>query len=394
MLALVFCLVSAVSLSADPAPLVAFHAPFDDSSAAQLDGKPVSAVEEAAARYDAAPGGRALVLGSGTRLRYDLDDAFPSAAGSLALRFRPDFPQTETEVERCVLALASSPENRIELVFKPVGRRWIVVLLGPRSRRELTLWHGIVKAGQWHDLLLTWDRADGRFALYLDGVWKAGDVCDRSPAGKVALELGAEADPKIRLDEILLFTRALTEPQARFLAGLPAADGPGRFAQIADRLAADDRVLEERRALVSRLDGRVAYFHQLRQYEAKPVAFPEGIVAEGIRPQDLGATDLGRFAVIYFPEGPNYEVDAEQSRILAEYVRNGGGYVGSCQGAFFAGKLKLLDYECLNFWVWGILRVHLSPHVVTDGRREQVMMHFGNGPIMVPGPGCHVLCTY
>lgn len=377
-------------------PLIAFRAPFDDNTAAIQDAQTVAPVEAvSAANYDAAPGGRALVAGEGCRLVYDLGAGFPASSGSLGLRFRPDFPQTDTAAERRLLALSMSPEHRLELVFKPVGLRWIVVLVGPRSRRELTLWHGIVKAGQWHDLLLTWDRDEGRYALYLDGAWKAGDTFDRPLAGKVALELGGAGNPETSVDEIVLYARALTEPQAAFLAGLPAAvPAEERLAQIAARLTADDRVLQERRDLVAQLQGRIGYFHQLRRSAGGPVSFPEQIVAEGIRPQDLGTIDLRRFAVIYFPEGPNYEVDAEQSRILEAYVRNGGGYVGSCQGAYFAGKLRLLDYECLHFWVWGILRVHLKPHAVTDDRKEQIVMHFGNGPIMVPGAGCRVLGEY
>jgi len=77
-------------------------------------------------------------------------------------------------------------------------------------------------------------------------------------------------------------------------------------------------------------------------------------------------------------------------------VKNGGGYVGCCQGAFFAEKLKLVDVKCYLMDVWGLYNVALSnePHFVKGGRTGTIRMHFGNGPIMVAGKDCEVLGTY
>ena len=77
-------------------------------------------------------------------------------------------------------------------------------------------------------------------------------------------------------------------------------------------------------------------------------------------------------------------------------MKNGGGYVGCCQGAFFAEKLELVDIKCYGMDVWGLYNIALKkpPHFVKGNRNGTIRMHFGNGPVMVAGEQCEVLGTY
>ena len=117
-------------------------------------------------------------------------------------------------------------------------------------------------------------------------------------------------------------------------------------------------------------------------------------MAAGIRPEDVGVIDLGRFRAIYFPEGGMYELSPQQEKLIVEYVRSGGGYVGSCLGALAAHRLKILEFVNYSFLEQGLISINLKPHAVTAGYGPTVVMHHGNGPIMVPGPGCRAIGTY
>lgn len=68
-------------------------------------------------------------------------------------------------------------------------------------------------------------------------------------------------------------------------------------------------------------------------------------------------------------------------------MNNGGGYVGCCQGAFFAEKLELADIKCYTMDVWGLYNIALKKqsHFGKENREGTIRMHFGNGPVMVAG---------
>ena len=372
-----------------------FRAGFDGTTAAELAGQPLAPDTADNVHFDASDVSQALVVGKGTQLRYKLGAVFSLEAGSLELRFRPGFPQTADQPERTVLAIAGPEDLNWRFVYSPKGVRWMFVLTGHHKwRRELIIWHGAVKQGQWNHVLLTWDREEQLIELHHNGRWKAQARYDRKLRGPVSMTIGGEGEAGISVDEVAVYSRPFTEPQTAFLT-TSFAQKDQRLTALAARLAEDDRVLAARRALVQKLDGKVGrLLHHRGGAEGATFSFPEGIKADGIRPEDLGKADLSRFAVIYFPEGPRYQVEPEQHQALVQYVRNGGGYVGSCQGAYFAEKLGVLDYKTHHFWSWGILKVHLKPHYVTDGRAETITMHFGNGPIMVPGQGCTVVGAY
>jgi len=374
-------------------PLVFFRAGFNGNATARKQEEIFEPGATTNLQYESGDISEAVVLGTGARAEYDLS-GFPIQAGSLEVRLKPDFPQKDDQAGRTVLSFTGPSEFEMKLVFNPNGRRWMFVLKGHhRWHHELIVWHGMAKEGKWNHFLVTWDKEDGRFTLYHDGKWKDFSPYDRGLGSKIALTIGGEPDLETSIDELVVYSRPFTKAQAEFVSH-SFTNQVDRFVAIGARLADDDRISAERKALVAKLDGKVGRLLHHRNMSSRKVSFPEGITGETINPEDIGKVDLGKYAVIYFPEGPKYQVEPEQYQALRDYVENGGGYVGSCQGGFFASKAGLLDYKCYNFWVWGILKVKLRPHIVTDGRSDTITMHFGNGPLMFPGEGCTILGTY
>jgi hypothetical protein len=149
-------------------------------------------------------------------------------------------------------------------------------------------------------------------------------------------------------------------------------------------------------ANIAQLKGKVGRLLHRPSNSKTPIKLTDGIIAEPINPADIGKIDLSKYKVILFPQGPRYSVSPDQYKYIVEYVKNGGGYVGSCQGSYFANKLKLLDFKTYACDVWGLFAIYFKqPHVITEWREKKMLrMHFGNGPIMVPGPGCEVLAIY
>ncbi|MCA1810212.1 MAG: hypothetical protein LC725_12320 [Lentisphaerae bacterium] len=102
--------------------------------------------------------------------------------------------------------------------------------------------------------------------------------------------------------------------------------------------------------------------------------------------------------MIYFPQGAGYQIDSEQQQVIFDYVKNGGGYVGSCAGAYTAiqrMRPRLLNIRSHTFYGTALFPITLTPHPVTEGYGQRVTMHHGNGPIMFPlDDNSRVIGTY
>lgn len=334
-------------------------------------------------------------------LRSDLPQGFPCNAGSLEVVFRPDFPQVAEEPQRTVLALRAKDGSELTLSFQPIGYRWEFVLKSPGQSRVIgQLWYGQAKQGRRQHFLLAWHRTSEprSVATFFHNAKAAGTLTYVPPrAPFTVLEVGEPDKSKVSINKVAIYTRPLTESQAAYLASSEGWKGD-RIATLAERVAADDRDEVQRRAKrqsqVAGLRGRVGRLIHLRGEKPQEFAFPEDITATGIRPEDVGVIDLSRFRVIYFPEGGLYQLSPEQEKLIVEYVRSGGGYVGSCLGALAAHRLKILEFVKYSFLEQGLISINLKPHAVTAGCGAAVVMHHGNGPIMVPGQGCRAIGTY
>jgi len=366
---------------------------FDGGAEGLLLGEPLKPLKAEKLQYAAGDVSQALVVGAGTVVRYDLGKEFPRQAGAFEIRFQPAFPQTADSVGRTVLALKGKAPFEAELSFHPKGVRWILTVKGRKWRKELTLWHGRVKQGQWNHVLFVWNKEERTFSIYHQGKWVQTIPHDNRFGGPAFLEIGSEQDAGIRIDEIALYSRAFTHDQAKLLAETFSPEVE-RFAALTAQLEKDDRALAARRALVLKLNGKVGRVSHNRGHAPSAIVYPEGIEGVAIKPEDIGKIDLSRFSVLHFPMGPKFQIEPAQYKYIVEFVRKGGGYVGCCQGAYFAEKLKLLDIKCYNMDVWGLYNIVLRPHFVTDNRKGVIRMHFGNGPIMLAGKDCQVLATY
>jgi len=388
---MLFAMVGRASAQGD---VIFFRSGFNGVTQGMLEGESLDPTVTQGIRFAPSDNSQALKVEAGKSIGYELGDAFPSKAGALEIRFRPDFPQTADSPERDVLRLKGKSDFEAVLTFKPVGVRWVFTIAGKGWRKELTLWHGRVKTGQWNHVLFVWNKEENSFAIYHNGKWAETISSDNRFGGPARLDIGAEHDVGISVDEIAMYKRVFTHSQAAFLA--ESFSKGDRFAALIKRLAIDDLALAERRALLSGLAGKVGRVYPIRGVEPSPGTYPEGVTGVGIRPEDIGRIDLSQFSVIHFPQGPRFQIDPRQVQHIVDYVKNGGGYVGCCQGAFFAEKLKLVDVKCYAMDVWGLYNIALSaePHFVKGGRDGTIRMHFGNGPIMVGGKDCEVLGTY
>lgn len=392
-LALITTLTAAVAIHAAPKPnAIHFKADFNNQSEARLDGQSVAPTVEEGVEFVADGSAAALKADSKTNLTYDLGAKFPGNVGSLELRFRPEVA-TGGELPKTRLLAIKGKRNAWVLEYNPNGEKWEFAMRSLDGKRlgEVTLWHGCVKPNQWNHAVLAWS-PDG-VDLFLDGKWRDKTSSPQPLASPVSIQIETDADVQVWIDELALHDRALTESQAAVLRGT-FDDESTREAGIAEKFAQDDAVIAERQAMIDQLKGKVGQLLHRKNSPVREIKLPEGIVAEPIRPQDIGKIDLSKFKVIFFPKGPRYEVEPEQYPHIVEYVENGGGYVGSCQGSFFAHKLKLLNSKAYTADVWGIFAITLEPSPITDWKKGLIHMHFGNGPIMVPGEGCEIAARY
>lgn len=327
-----------------------------------------------------------------------MPENFPMDEGSLEIRFKPEFPQNSNQETMTLMELKGKSTN-IKFYFKPNGICWIFNIEAGKWRKEVTLWHHIVKENEWNNVLLTWNKNEkprGKFNLYLNGKWRNSAIYDRKLAPPLEMKIFNDNErQKTEIDRIIVYGRCMTKDQAKVLSGDFDSE-KSRLDALRAKLKSDDEIIQKRKALIAQLKGKVGRLLHMKRFKDKEIKLPEGIVATAINPQDIGRIDLSQFKVILFPQGPRYEVDPEQYKYIVDYVKNGGGYVGSCQGSYFANKLGLLDFKCYLLDIWGIFAISLKKgHVVTDWQeKKQIYMHFGNGPVMVPGKDVEVLATY
>ena len=376
----------------DAAEVRCFHAEWDGNPDAVSQGATLApAVAERIAWSEPNPGPRALLLSPASQLKYELGTICPGAAGSWELRMRPlRTPDAAGDVLRF-----DGPEGcSLSLAFVPAGPRWAFRLQSRGDEAEIAAWRGEIAYERWNHLLLTWGD-DATVALYVNGTWLRSQPFAGRMGSPATLDVRGVAGTEVMLGPVAMYGRCLTASQARLLAHSAGQPSSERLARLQDQILRDDEIAAQRREMVAGLRGKVGRVYHTRGRDPGAVSLPEGIEAEGIRPEDIGKSDLTRFRVIYFPQGPNFQIEADQYAAIQDYVRRGGGYVGDCQGAYFAAdKLKLLPVECYHNNVWGLYKILVTPHFVTDDRRGEVTMHFGNGPIMVPGAECRVLGTY
>lgn len=313
--------------------------------------------------------------------------------GSLEFQFKPKAGDTSP---RQVLQLTSGTGFKLDLRFHPSGNRWIF-RLQDKTSKELIIWHNLAIPGKWNHIVVTWDKntpGGGKINVYANGAWRATQPYEAGEGDKATLTLGnAKTPAAVGFSDWVMYSRALTESQVEYLSKLDVslAERQGSFA---DRLKEDDQKIAARKKAIAQLKGKVGHIIHMKGTQPKEIELPEGIIAQSIRPEDMDTVDLSQYSVLFFPPGPRYKLTDSDAQKFKEYVKNGGGYVGVCQGAYYAAESGLLDMDVYASNVWGIFKIRLTPNLLTDGRKEEISMHFGNGPIMVPRSGCKAVATY
>lgn len=379
---------------------VFFRASFDGTASATLRGVALEPVRMEKAEFAASDHSQALVAGSGTVIEYDLGDAFPAHAGSIEVRFKPGFPQQHDQPARTAFALVGADGQRLNFQFTPNGNRWQFGIEFPKWKRSVAVSNFTAAHEQkWNHLLLTWDEKSAAGPLlqfYREGRWDRHRTEPFKQNFGVLRKLVIGPDALTSLDEIVIYDRPLNESAVAFLHGKLGT--PDRFAALrghdAEEARAAKAAKDARRALVAQLKGKVAHIINPRGGTQRNFPLPEGITGIGLRVEDIGKVDLSQFAVIHGPPGANYQLTREQDEVIREYIRKGGGYVGVCAGANYAGKAKLLNMTTHSFKNQGLVSVGVQPHPVTRGFSGEVVIHHGNGPIMVPGEGCQMIGSF
>jgi len=115
--------------------------------------------------------------------------------------------------------------------------------------------------------------------------------------------------------------------------------------------------------------------------------------------EEVGSTDLKAFDVVVFPGGAARSqakaIGEAGLKNVREYVRNGGGYVGICAGAYLAcsnfdWSLQLLNASTVSpKWARG--SGYLDMELTPDGRgllgnaSGTFKVRYNNGPVFKPG---------
>jgi hypothetical protein len=390
---------STMSYDGPPSGDIYFRAGFDDGVNAELRGNAIRPRLLRSAEFTEGLDSKAVVLGRNTVLEYDLTGEFPSEAGTLEVRFRPMFAQSPTSAARTILRLSGEDGASLALGFQPQGVRWAFQPTVEKWQRTIAASNFNDEARErWTTLTLTWDRkAKGgpKLRFYRDGRFDRHRTEEfAAPLGKLTkLVVGGDVEGDVATDEIVVYSTALSAGDVEFLHA--AASDSARFAKLSEHRAAEEkrRLAEQaaHHARLAKLQGRVAYLINPRGGKVREYRLPGGIVAQGVRVEDVGKVDLAQYSAVYGPPGAGYQLDAQQIEVIRNYLKAGGGYVGVCAGANFAGRAKLLDMTTHSFKNQGLLTIGVSPHAVTKGFTGEVVIHHGNGPIMVPGPGCQAI---
>ncbi len=363
--------------------------------------------------FDAAAA-EVLLSSAASSVTYPLPDGFPTESGTIEWIFRGELSDDESLPEYPLLILEGEGQPSLALNLVAVGQSVFTFNTADpdnvsRAQQRLGLlyrsdWYRRQQQHPIHHVVLTWDGGATPHPIarmFINGEqsrWRgSGQIFDPPLPSLSRLSLRGADRSTIHAGDVAIYDQPFDDELVAYAASL-VNDGRHSVAAVtaeARRMAAvAKREDAERQALIDQLEGRVGRIIHRRGRDPQNFDFPGGIVATGIRPEDIGEIDLSQFLVIYAPQGGAYELTDEQNDLIVEYVNNGGGFVGSCQGAYYARRIGLLDFETVHLLATALFNIYLEPHPITEGYGERVVMHHGNGPIMIPRSGCRVIGAY
>lgn len=318
--------------------------------------------------------------------------------GTLELWIRPAHPPTELEDHVYLQFLGDDGSTGIEVKFYHVELSVQVTMWGASGRFRRYGWG--FEEGAWQHIVVTWDAtgpAASGLTLYKQGAetgypatYKPIDQPGLLRVGCLSLDGGQQA--KALIDEITIYSRALSAGQVRVL--YEAADRPldQRLLVLRERIAADEALAARRHDLlfnhrrIAILHGRNTSLVNWPDSRFQELALP---VPEPVHEDDLTTTDLSAYDVLFCPGGGGLNLQDDQAEALREYVRQGGGYVGVCGGAITAARAGLIEAQRYTFGVRGPVWTHLTEHPVTEGYdlTRKLLCPHASGPLFVIAEG-------
>jgi glutamine amidotransferase-like uncharacterized protein len=126
-----------------------------------------------------------------------------------------------------------------------------------------------------------------------------------------------------------------------------------------------------------------------------------------VRDEDIEELGRSDFGLLYLPGGW-YQFGQKANQAILDFVREGGGCVGSCAGAYLvAGTIPVIPGRVLRSNVRG--RLYLEPqagnHPILRGIVRKCLRHKGRrwepiavthqgGPMMFPADPSHIVASY
>lgn len=132
----------------------------------------------------------------------------------------------------------------------------------------------------------------------------------------------------------------------------------------------------------------------------KDLALMSGIVVRRIGPVEITGGVLGQFDVLIVPGGSGSKqaeaIGIEGRNAVVDFIRNGGGFVGFCAGAYLAANnytwsLKIIDADVIDRKHWKRGTGGVKIELTADGRKmlngncDLIDIRYANGPILQAG---------
>lgn len=217
----------AARAGADGAPSPWFHAPFDGTRAAVVDGADVAPLNQGEYAYEDGPIGRAIVIAEAPVI-FKEDPAFPLAQGTLAFWLKPDWlPGLKNHwIFKKWTAWERSPVNGLWCISGTHPGSIVMASGGPSL-----YWQYLPKdreseweAGTWRHFALTWNRDGAR--MYVNGALvDLSEQCDPPAEHAEQFYLGGKHNyygGKIGMDDLRIYRQVLDRRQVEELYAMGA----------------------------------------------------------------------------------------------------------------------------------------------------------------------------
>lgn len=175
------------------------------------------------------------------------------------------------------------------------------------------------------------------------------------------------------------------------------------FMIMASRVTVAGTNIEEKVALYYGKGGELALDVEiaLKRLNISYINLDEADIIEG---------RLSNYSILIIPGGRTqllYSALKEEGlKNIKEYVKNGGGYIGICAGAYLAAPLVnipgtppglgIIDIENKRISDYGIRSIEIkNEHFIIKGYSNRISIYYQNGPLMMPkNSDISVLATY